>query len=73
MLPTILFSLPVNGEARLQDPILLLKIHMGTRKNFPENYRQFGYALTKRFASLGPVKQSSLLKTRPNNNYYGKH
>jgi hypothetical protein len=36
----------------------LLKIPMGTRKNFSENCRQFGKALSKRFASpgLGPLE-----------------
>jgi hypothetical protein len=40
-----------NDDERLQDPILRLKIPVGTRNNFSENYRQFGYALSKRFAS----------------------
>jgi hypothetical protein len=66
MLSTILFSLSViifynnsniiiinTDDERLQDPILLLKIPMGTRNNFSENYRQFGHALSKRFASHG--------------------
>jgi hypothetical protein len=34
-----------------QDPTLLLKIPMGTQKNFSENCRQFARALSKRFAS----------------------
>jgi hypothetical protein len=35
----------------MKDPILLLKTPMGTRKNFSENNRKFGHALSKRFAS----------------------
>jgi hypothetical protein len=38
-------------DAKLHDPILLLKIPMGTRKNSSENYQQFGHALSKSFAS----------------------
>jgi hypothetical protein len=40
-----------DDNARLQDPILLLKILMGTRKNFSENYGQFEHALSESFAS----------------------
>jgi hypothetical protein len=40
-----------TDNARLQDPILLLKIPNRTRKNFAKNYRQFGDMLSKRFAS----------------------
>jgi hypothetical protein len=40
-----------NDDARLQDPILLLKIPMGKRNNFAENYRQFEHVLSKRFAN----------------------
>jgi hypothetical protein len=47
-----------NDDARLQDPILLLKIPMGTRKNYSENYGQFGHALSKRFASPGVENRS---------------
>jgi hypothetical protein len=32
-------------------PISLLKISMGTRKNFSENYRKFVHALSRSFAS----------------------
>jgi hypothetical protein len=42
-----------NDDARLQDPILMLKIPMGKRKNVSENYRQFGHAISKRFISPG--------------------
>jgi hypothetical protein len=42
-----------NDNERLQDPILLLKIPMGTRKNFSENYRKFGHSLSRMFASPG--------------------
>jgi hypothetical protein len=31
-----------NGDANLQDTILLLKIYMGTRKNFSENTDNLG-------------------------------
>jgi hypothetical protein len=41
----------MNNEERLHDPILLLKLLMGTAKNFSEDYRQFGYAVSKRFAN----------------------
>jgi hypothetical protein len=37
----------------MQDSILLLKIPMGTPKNFAKNYRQFGHALTKGSPALG--------------------
>jgi hypothetical protein len=40
-------------DRRLQGSILLLKISMGTRKNFSENYQQFGHALSKRGADPG--------------------
>jgi hypothetical protein len=40
-----------DDDARLQDPILLLKIPMGMQKNFCKNYRQFGRTLSKRFTS----------------------
>jgi hypothetical protein len=40
-----------NDDSRLQDPILLLKIPMGKRKKFSENYRQFGQVLSERLAS----------------------
>jgi hypothetical protein len=40
-----------NVDARLQNSILLLKIPMGTRNNFSENYGQFGQALQKFFVS----------------------
>jgi hypothetical protein len=33
-----------------QDPILLLRIPIGTHKKFIQNYRQFGHALSKTFA-----------------------
>jgi hypothetical protein len=39
------------GDERLQNPILLLKILMGTGKNFSENYWQLGRALSRRFPS----------------------
>jgi hypothetical protein len=42
-----------NSDERLHDPILLLKISMGTRTNVSENYRQFGHILSKKFFSLG--------------------
>jgi hypothetical protein len=52
-----------NDNARLQDPIFLLKIPMSTRKNFAENYRQFWHMLSKRFASPGPgIKGRIILK-----------
>jgi hypothetical protein len=35
----------------LKGPISLLRILIGTRNNFSDHYRQFGYALSKRFAS----------------------
>jgi hypothetical protein len=41
----------MNSNERLQDRVLLLTIPMGTGKKFSENYRQFGYALSKGFAS----------------------
>jgi hypothetical protein len=34
-----------NDDARFQDPILLLKILMDTRKKFSENDWQFGHEL----------------------------
>jgi hypothetical protein len=40
-----------NNCVKFQELILLLKIPMGTRKNFFEIYRQFGHAPLKRFAS----------------------
>jgi hypothetical protein len=43
----------INNDERLQDPILLLKNPMGTRRNFSRNYLQFGHALSKKFASPG--------------------
>jgi hypothetical protein len=46
----------------LQDPILLLKIPMGTRNNFSKNYRKFGHALSKRFASVTDAVENALLK-----------
>jgi hypothetical protein len=42
-----------NDDKRFQDPILLLKFRMGTRKNFAENYRQFAHALSESLASPG--------------------
>jgi hypothetical protein len=44
----------------MQNPILLLKIPMSTRESFPENYRQFGHALSKRFASPALDRQECL-------------
>jgi hypothetical protein len=49
----------IKHDSRLQDPILLLKVPKGRRKNFSENYRQLsGHALSRRFASsaLGEKK-----------------
>jgi hypothetical protein len=40
----------INDDEKLQDPILFLKVPKGTRKTFSENYRQFGHAISKRFA-----------------------
>jgi hypothetical protein len=34
-----------SAIGRLKDPSLLLKIPVGTRKNFSENYQQMGHAL----------------------------
>jgi hypothetical protein len=50
----IYYKIIINNDVRFQDPILLLKIPIGTRKNFSENYRQFRNALSKKFAS--PVR-----------------
>jgi hypothetical protein len=36
-----------NNIARLQDPILLLKIPIGTPKIFSENYLQFDHPFQK--------------------------
>jgi hypothetical protein len=55
----------INNYARLQDPILILKISMDTRKNFSENYRKFGHMLSKRLVSPD-VGQDQ-------NNGFGKH
>jgi hypothetical protein len=44
-----------NGYARLHDPILPLKVAMGTPKNFSGKYRQFGHAISKMFAISGLV------------------
>jgi hypothetical protein len=45
----------INNDERLQDPILLLKIPMGLRKNFSENYQQFGHVLSQKGSpALGP-------------------
>jgi hypothetical protein len=51
---TIIYNMPItnNYDARHQYPILLPKIPMGTRKDFSENYGQFGPALSKRFVTL---------------------
>jgi hypothetical protein len=61
MLSTILFcpsscnnfynnqNVIINNGATLQDPILLVKIPMGTQDNFAGNYRQFGHAVSKWF------------------------
>jgi hypothetical protein len=38
----------INNDERLQDPILLLKIPKGMKKNFSENYRQFGHVLSQK-------------------------
>jgi hypothetical protein len=43
------------------DPVLLLKIPMGTRKNFSENYRKFGHARSKSFASPALVFPGNLM------------
>jgi hypothetical protein len=40
-----------NNDERLQDPILLLRITMGTRNYLFENYKEFGHGFSKRFAS----------------------
>jgi hypothetical protein len=40
-----------NSYGRLPDLILLFKITIGTREDFFEIYRQFGYAPSKTFAS----------------------
>jgi len=42
-----------NNYGMIQDLIFLLKIPMGTRKNFFEIYIQFGHAPSRRFASPG--------------------
>jgi hypothetical protein len=39
-----------NDDDKLQDPILILKISSGARKNFSKNLRQFGLAFSKRFS-----------------------
>jgi hypothetical protein len=52
--PIIIYNaIKINDDARLQDPSLMLKIPVGKRKNFSENYRQFGHGLSKRFISPG--------------------
>jgi hypothetical protein len=50
-----------NDDARIQDSILLPKIHMGTRKEFSEYYRLFGHALSRMFTS--PVIGGSVATT----------
>jgi hypothetical protein len=55
-LPVIIFTIVIydyNTQCKIADPILLLKIPWGTRKNSPANYPQFGYALSKWFCSHG--------------------
>jgi hypothetical protein len=49
------------GDERLQNPILLLKILMGTGKNFSENYWQLGRALSRRFPSPTPLSPCTIL------------
>jgi hypothetical protein len=41
----------INYGATLQDPILLFKTPVGTRRKFAEYYRQFGHAHSKTLAS----------------------
>jgi len=49
-----------NNYRRLQDPILLFIIPMGTPKNFFEIYRQFGYMPLKMLVSPGLNTNRSL-------------
>jgi hypothetical protein len=42
-----------NHYGKLQEVVLLLKIPVGTRKNFFEISRKFGYAPSKSFATPG--------------------
>ena len=51
-----------SNYGRLQYLILLFKIPTGTRKDFFEIYRQFGHALSKRFASPGVDNTSTRLQ-----------
>jgi hypothetical protein len=41
-----------DDDYRIQDPVLLFTIPMGTRKNLSEIYLQIGHAFSERFASL---------------------
>jgi hypothetical protein len=36
------YNIIINDDEKLQDPTLLLKLPMGTRKNFTENYQKIG-------------------------------
>jgi hypothetical protein len=36
-----------NFDEETEEPILLLKISLGTQKNFSENYRKLGHAFSK--------------------------
>jgi hypothetical protein len=40
-----------NDDERLQDPIFLLNIPLGTQKNLSENHGQYGLVLSERFVS----------------------
>ena len=50
----------INDYGRFQNLILRFEIPMGTRKDFFEIYRQFGYASPKRFASPALRKEYKL-------------
>jgi hypothetical protein len=51
-----------NNCVKLQDLIVLLKVPIGTRKNFFEVYRQFGHAPLNVFASPVTDHQCAAVK-----------
>jgi hypothetical protein len=52
----VIYNIIINDDARLQNSVLLLKILMGTRKNFSKKNRLLGRSLSKRFANPALVQ-----------------